>query len=305
MDDPLIVAVRLGLYVTIGAVFGISLFALYGLPAADLRALPLRAIVGVGAGGGLVLSSLGICALAAGMAATPLAALKADDLRAMIGMAGGIGQAWEARALALAALIALAALVRSRRANAWAGTLLGAVALGSLAWNGHGAATEGLVGNVHLIADVAHLLAAGAWLGALGALAIVLGRTREAATHKDLRDAHRAFSGFSVAGTAIVAMIVVTGLINSWALVGPDHVLGLTDTLYGRLLLAKLALFVAMLGLAALNRFRLTPALEGTAHDPRAAIGALRRSLAFETAAALTILALVAWLGTLMPPTEM
>lgn len=304
MDDPLIVAVRLGLYVAIGAVFGISLFALYGLPAADLRVLPLRAIVGVGAGVGLVLSSIGICALAAGMAATPLAALKADDLRAMIGM-GGIGQAWKVRTLALAALIALAALVRSRRANAWAGALLGTVALGSLAWNGHGAATEGPVGNVHLVADVAHLLAAGAWLGALGALAIVLGRTREAATHKDLRAVHRAFAGFSVAGTAIVATIVLTGLINSWVLVGPDHVLGLTDTLYGRLLLAKLALFVAMLGLAALNRFRFTPALEGTMHDPRAAIAALRRSLAVETAAALTILALVAWLGTLMPPTAM
>jgi putative copper resistance protein D len=299
MDDPLIVAVRLGLYVTIGAVFGISLFALYGLPLAGLRVLPLRAIAGFGAGVGLGLSLLGFAALAAGMAATPLAALKADDLRAMIGMEG-IGRAWEARTLALAALIALAALVRSRRATAWAGALLGAVALGSLAWNGHGVATEGQFGNVHLVADIAHLLAAGAWLGALGALAIVLGRTREQAS--DVDAAHRALAGFSVAGTAIVATVVITGLTNSWALVGPDHVLGLTDTLYGRLLLAKLVLFVAMLGLAALNRFHLTPALEGAAHDPRAAIRSLRRSLAFETAAALTILALVAWLGTLMPP---
>ncbi len=304
MDDPLIVAIRLGLYVAIGAVFGIPLFALYGLSASELRALPIRAIVGVGAGVGLGLSALGIAALAAGMAATPLAALKADDLRAMIGMEG-IGQAWEARTLALVALIILAALVRSRRTNAWAGTLLGAVALGSLAWNGHGAATEGQFGNVHLVADIAHLLAAGAWLGALGALAIVLSRTRAEATRKDVRVAHRALAGFSVAGTAIVATIVVTGFVNSWLLVGPDHVLGLTDTLYGRLLLAKLALFVAMLGLAALNRFRLTPALENIAREPRAAIGALRRSLAVETAAALTILALVAWLGTLMPPTEM
>jgi putative copper resistance protein D len=280
-------------------VFGISLFALYGLPLAGLRVLPLRAIAGFGAGVGLGLSLLGFAALAAGMAATPLAALKADDLRAMIGMEG-IGRAWEARTLALAALIALAALVRSRRATAWAGALLGAVALGSLAWNGHGVATEGQFGNVHLVADIAHLLAAGAWLGALGALAIVLGRTREQAS--DVDAAHRALAGFSVAGTAIVATVVITGLTNSWALVGPDHVLGLTDTLYGRLLLAKLVLFAAMLGLAALNRFHLTPALEGAAHDPRAAIRSLRRSLAFETAAALTILALVAWLGTLMPP---
>jgi putative copper export protein len=78
-----IVAVRLGLYVAISAVFGISLFALDGLPAAELRALPLRAIVGVDSGVGLGLSALGMCALAAGMSATPLTALKADDLRAM------------------------------------------------------------------------------------------------------------------------------------------------------------------------------------------------------------------------------
>ena len=60
----------------------------------------------------------------------------------------------------------------------------------------------------------------------------------------------------------------------------------------------------AMLGLASLNRFRLTPALERSiaAADLRGALGTLLRSLAIEGGCAITILALVAWLGTLEPP---
>ncbi|MFT6568809.1 MAG: putative copper resistance protein D, partial [Sphingomonas echinoides] len=72
---------------------------------------------------------------------------------------------------------------------------------------------------------------------------------------------------------------------------------------YGQLLLAKLALFALMLGLAALNRFRLTPRFEASiaASDHRGALGALRRSLGAETGCIIAILALVAWLGTLEP----
>ena len=210
-----------------------------------------------------------------------------------------------ARVAALAALAVLAALLRGGRALALLGAALGAVALGSLAWNGHGAATEGRVGDLHLASDIAHLLAAAAWLGALAALGLLLASAKRLRTKEDVAAAHRALEGFSVAGTLIVGIIVATGLVNAWLLVGPDQVQELGDTLYGRLLVAKLALFLGMVLLASINRYRLTPALAAAAHDPRAAIGALRRSLAFETAAAVSILALVAWLGTLMPPTAM
>ncbi|WP_315760457.1 CopD family protein [Sphingomonas sp. Y38-1Y] len=74
-------------------------------------------------------------------------------------------------------------------------------------------------------------------------------------------------------------------------------------TLYGQLLLAKLGAFAAMVGLASLNRFRLTPALGSVASSgaARREIGALRLSLAFEAALGIAVLALVAWLGTLEP----
>ena len=75
------------------------------------------------------------------------------------------------------------------------------------------------------------------------------------------------------------------------------------QTTYGRLLLAKLALFGAMLGLAAINRWRLTPALAAAGSDAGAwpAERRIRLSIMLETTAAILILVLVAWLGTLDP----
>ena len=72
-----------------------------------------------------------------------------------------------------------------------------------------------------------------------------------------------------------------------------------------QLLSVKLALFIAMLGLAAANRFRHTPAFGRVlaAHEPPdRALAALRRSVAYETALGLAVLALVAGFGTLPPP---
>ena len=59
-----------------------------------------------------------------------------------------------------------------------------------------------------------------------------------------------------------------------------------------------------MVGLAGLNRFRLTPALNFAIaqQDAAAAMVLLRKSLLVEGCLAVVILGLVAWLGTLSPP---
>ena len=67
-------------------------------------------------------------------------------------------------------------------------------------------------------------------------------------------------------------------------------------------------LFVAMLGLAAANRFALTSGLGRVLADPtgrQAAVTALRRSLIMETGVGVAVLALVAWFGTLAPPASL
>jgi putative copper resistance protein D len=159
---------------------------------------------------------------------------------------------------------------------------------------------DGRTGVIHLTADIVHLLAAGIWVGALGALLWQL----LTADRDDVAASHSALAGFATFGTASVALVLVSGLINSWLLVGPANLLSLGGSLYGRLLLIKLGLFAGMLALATLNRFRLTPDLRAALTNGNVGLATqrLRLSLTLETLAAVVILGLVAWLGTLEPP---
>ena len=210
-----------------------------------------------------------------------------------------VGHAWSIRMLVLSCMCILPFLRRGSASLAGA-----AIALGSLAWTGHGAAGEGLAGWIQLFADIVHLWAAGAWLGALAALLILIYRSFSHMSLDQLTILHRSLAAFSFMGSAIVSLIVLSGLVNGYMLVGPAHVADLGDTLYGRLLIAKLALFCSMISLAAVNRFRLTPSLAIAMNkgNCRAALAALRNSLVLETGAAIVIMGLVAWLGTLAPP---
>jgi putative copper resistance protein D len=72
------------------------------------------------------------------------------------------------------------------------------------------------------------------------------------------------------------------------------------------LLFIKVVLFAGMLVLAALNRFHLGPLLERSLRDGQYAVAAnaLRRSVLVEWVAAVVIVGLVAWLGTLSPEME-
>jgi putative copper resistance protein D len=302
-DWPLI-AVRFALYVTLSGLFGLSAFSLYGLKAGERTdAITLRPwLVGSGLLG-LLLSAIALALLAAAMAGAPPWPIDREAI-GMLLTGSATGAAWETRMVALVVASIIALIAAGRAAPLGTVALAAGIALATLAWTGHGAMDENATGWVHLVADILHLLAAGAWVGALLGLTLLVARapSRVDATH--LRLSHRALHGFGMVGTIVVGTIVVTGLVNGWLLVGAGNLLNLPSTRYGQLLLAKLALFGVMLGLASLNRFRLTPAFERSiaAADYRAALGTLRRSLAVEAACAITILALVAWLGTLEPP---
>lgn len=306
MTDWLLVAVRFGLYAALMALFGLAAFALYTLRGDERRtALALRPWLGASAALALLLSAALLIVMAAGMAGVDPAGVDRETIK-MLATAPGVGTAFLARMAAL--LVALVAAWWARSA-AGLGVIgaAGAVALCSLAWNGHGAMDEGAAGWAHLLADMVHLLAAGAWAGALVALILLVARPAARATPEYLVLAHRALHGFSSTGTLVMGLLVATGLVSGWLLVGPGNLAALPGSLYGRLLLAKLALFGVMLGLASANRFRLTPAFAAAlyAGDARAALKALRRSLSVEAACVALILALVAWLGTLEPPASM
>ena len=301
MTDWLPVSIRAALYADLMLCFGLPLFARYGFTRAERQTvLPVRASVAVLAALGLALSVLGIAIITAGMAGVPLTEIDCASLEMVITQTS-IGTAWQVRMGALSVAL-VCALIAGRRSAV--PPLAIAIALASLAWTGHGAASEGRSGLLHLWADIAHLLAAGAWLGAIAALGWLLLRPAASMMSEHLHVTHRALARFSVIGSLVVGAIIASGLVNGYMVVGPSHIADLPATLYGQLLLDKLALFAAMLALAAANRFCLTPALAaalrqgGTAR----AVAALRRSITLEASAALIILGLVAWIGTLAPP---
>lgn len=300
------IVLRFALYADLALVFGVPLFGLYALRAPERRRLlaPLWPWAAGTALLGAILSILGVAMLAASMAGVSVTELDRASIDAILWQTS-IGTAAITRTCALLAAVVMAPLIgRFPERGLGAIALGGAVALSSLAWTGHGAMDEGTAGWIHLAADIVHLLAAGAWIGAIMGLALLLVGPRVRFDDAHLFLSHRALEGFAMTGTIVVALLVLTGIINSWILVGPEQVLALPMSLYGQLLIAKLVVFAAMLGLAAANRFRLTPRLAGQLGGARdgTAVGALRRSLLLEVTLGLVILAIVACLGMVEPP---
>ena len=97
--------------------------------------------------------------------------------------------------------------------------MTGGVALATTAWAGHRAMDDGARGDVHLASYVLHLLAAGAWIGALAAFVFVSLAPPATSDHSvDLLN--RTAAGFGRLGTAIVAILLVCVTINYGLIAG-------------------------------------------------------------------------------------
>jgi putative copper resistance protein D len=177
--------------------------------------------------------------------------------------------------------------------------LAAAAFVGSLAWAGHAIGGEGVEGVLHPAADVLHLIAAAVWLGMLVPLGLLFGlATDDAAALAAMR---AATLRFSTLGLVAVGTLLATGIVNTWYLAGSIPALLGTD--YGRLVLLKIALFLLMVAVAAVNRLRLTPKL---VDDRRTAAVAnaqrqLRRNATIEASLGAIVIAVVAVLGALPP----
>ena len=179
-----------------------------------------------------------------------------------------------------------------RRAIAATGLALLAIAL--QAGLGHGAAMGGLEGSVLLVALILHLIAAGFWLGGLLPLYVAISSV-------SAKGAYRLAQRFSVLGTVCVVTLAATAALQAWFLVG--GIAGLIGTDYGRVAMAKMFLFLVLIGVAAFNRFLFTPALNGS--QGSAAISHLSRSIIVETLAGLVVVTLAGILLELPPGMDM
>jgi copper transport protein len=228
------------------------------------------------------------------------------------------GVVWLVRAVLLLLLVAFLRAWSERedawtRTGAWAavGVLAAALAL-TPALGGHAAA--GPDAAVGAVVGVLHFAAAAVWFGGLVLLgACVLPRADVGLLQAVLRYS-------SVAFTAMV-VIVVTGMVQGWRQLGSLQALG--QTAYGRLLVAKVVVFLLLIAVAgqsrALVRRRLTArvlvAAAAPGHHAEAAAPAgpgdgvdtsspwlLRRLVLAEVIIAIVVLAVTALLGVATPP---
>lgn len=126
------------------------------------------------------------------------------------------------------------------------------------------------------------------WIGALTPLAAMARRPLGSL----LAVLHR----FSRVAVPVVAVLVLTGLVLAIVQVG--NFSALIESSYGLILSVKLVLVLVLLVFAALNRFRLTPALAVDPHNTRALV----RSVLAECVMAAAILAVVAGWRFTPPP---
>jgi copper transport protein len=132
-----------------------------------------------------------------------------------------------------------------------------------------------------VVADIAHVAAASVWLGGLLALGLALRR------EGDRSALMRRFSTIAVVSVGVLAL---TGIVR--ALAELDTISQLWTTGYGRTLLVKSGLLLALVTIGWVNRYRLVPRLQVTA---------LRRNVAAELVLFAGLVVAVALLTDLRP----
>jgi putative copper resistance protein D len=210
----------------------------------------------------------------------------------------GFGRVWQIRFVLVTITFVLTALglVRDkvRRALVVIVWLLSIAFLVSLAWISHAASAS--VQPLGLLGDALHLCAAGGWIGGLVPLAIFLIRARASLSLG--QRAPLVLQRFSTLSLTCVGVLIVSGISNSWLLVGSIH--ALLTTRYGWLLLAKLAAFGVLVGVGARNRFIIRARLPRVPTGPDL-LAQLSRNVICETCLGLAVVAIVACLGVTPP----
>jgi len=202
----------------------------------------------------------------------------------------GFGRVWQFRLglIAVAFLLIASGLMRNKMRwvvmlNLW---LLSIAFLVSLAWISHAASAQ--VQPLGLLGDALHLGAAGGWIGGLVPLAIFL--TRSPVSFSLGEGTAVVLRRFSTLSLCCVSVLVVSGMSNSWLLVG--SIRALFTTPYGWLLLCKLTFFGMLIGLGARNRLAIKTKLRvQTSSD---LMPQLRRNVISEACLAAVVVAIVA-----------
>jgi copper transport protein len=205
----------------------------------------------------------------------------------------GFGTAALLRVLGLAVILFAVGGLWQRWA-VWTGLAGGAAAVASTLFTGHTVTTE--PAPLVMAATFVHTAAAATWFGGLVLLGWCLWRRREPI---DPEGGAAMVARFSILAMGSVAALVAAGAALSWAEVRALR--ALTTTGYGVTLLVKMALVVAVLGLAAYNQRRLVPAIRRRTDDAAGAWRHLTRTVRLESIGIVAVLAVTALLVNLVP----
>lgn len=191
--------------------------------------------------------------------------------------------------LAAVVAVVIASYVLSWRERPWVALLLLAAApLAGYTAISHAAAVPGRAWAI--LGDYIHLLAAGTWLGGLLLLPWLLFRERSNNTPPHRLALWHLARRYSYLASLSIFVLAVSGLFNS--LVELPTLESLWTTVYGRVLLAKLAVLAVAMGLALLNNRLLHGRKQSTLEPVQ--IRTLMRQAATESAVALGLMITVA-----------
>lgn len=161
--------------------------------------------------------------------------------------------------LLFVALFLRGARGRARETGNAAAVLLAAGLVMTPAFGGHAS----VAGNLALVSDVLHVVAAAAWVGGLAFVVAALVFALEERWPLATRSVPR----FSTMAVVSVALLLIAGTINGYLQVRSWR--GLWETEYGLLLLAKVALVLPLLGLGAYNNRYAVPRLRAGVAQPQ------------------------------------
>jgi copper transport protein len=151
--------------------------------------------------------------------------------------------------------------------------------------------------------DTFHVLAMSAWLGGLVMLLVAVPVAVRALARSERTPLVAGVVGrFSRLAMVAVAVLLLSGIVQSIVLV--NSLSAFVETAYGRLVLAKILLFLGLISLGAYNQRRLLPRLRRVrdgAEDPERAAALLRRSVAYEVGLAVVVLGIASVLVTTQP----
>ncbi len=189
------------------------------------------------------------------------------------------------------ALLSAPTLAKRDRWNVAAALTL--LALGTWAFAGHSKSMRWALIGVPI--DIVHHGASAAWLGGLGLVGIIAYQVSEGSEFARIVDR------FGVVARNAVGLIVATGVIQSFRLVGSPF--DIFAAAHGRLLLLKLVVLAAMLKVADINRKRVASRFRVADRSTPKAADMLRRAMGTELAVGLAIIGVTAAMVVSPPAT--